>query len=62
VLVRRWLAIARQPNIVQSQSRSVLPKGKHNVDEANAWFVGPDNRLRHLALGLELLKAAFYRG
>jgi hypothetical protein len=62
VLVRRWLAIARQPNIVQSQFRSVLPKGRHNVDEADARLVGSDNRLLHLALGFELLKSALYRG
>ncbi len=62
VFVGGWLAAARQPSVVQSQSGGMLAEGKHNMDEADARLVGLDNRLRSLALGLELLKAAFYCG
>ena len=62
MFVGRRLATARHPSVVQSQSGSVLAEGKHNMDEADARLVGLDNRLRNLALGLELLEAAFYRG
>src|SRR5437016_11284131 len=53
---------ARHRGVVQSQSRSVFAEGKHNMDEADARLVGLDNRLRNLALGLELLNAACYCG
>ena len=62
VFVGRWLATACHSSVVQSQSSSVFAEGKHNMDEADARLVGLDNRLRNLALGLELLKAAFYCG
>jgi hypothetical protein len=58
VFVGRWLATARYPSVVQSQSGSVLAEGGHNMDEADARLIGLDNRLRNLALGLKLLKAA----
>src|ERR1700691_1058957 len=60
VFVGRRLATARHSCIMQSQSGSVFAEGKHNVDEADARLIGLDNRLRNLALGLELLQAAFY--
>ena len=62
VFVGGWLATARHPNVVQSQSGSVFAEGKHNMDEADAWLIRLDNRLGNLALGLEFLKAAFYCG
>src|SRR2546425_8661983 len=60
VFVGRWLATARHRSVVQSQSRSVFAEREHNMDKADARLIGLDNRLRNLALGLELLKAAFY--
>src|SRR5258708_29312201 len=60
VFVGGWLATARHPSVVQSQSGSVFAESKHNVDEADARLVGLDNGLRNLAFGLELLKAALY--
>ena len=53
-------ATAGHLSVVQSQSRGVLSEGKHNVDKADAGLVRLDDRLRHLALGLELLKTGFY--
>ena len=61
VFVGRRLATACQPGVVQSQSGGVVAEGNHNMDEADARLVGLDNRLRNLALGLQLLEAAFYR-
>ena len=54
--------VARHPSVVQFQSGSVVTKGEHNMDEADARLIRLDNRLRNLALGLKLLKAAFYCG
>src|SRR5438876_6115515 len=62
VFVGRWLATARYRRVVQSQSGGVFAEGKHNMDEADARLVGLDNRLRTLALGLELLQAVFSCG
>ena len=62
VFVGGRLAAAGHPGIAQSQSSSVLAEGEHNMDEAGARLIGLDNRLRNLALVLELLKAAFYCG
>jgi hypothetical protein len=47
---------------VQSHSGGVVADAKHNMDEADARPIVLDNRLRKTALGLELLKAAFYCG
>src|ERR1700746_2875166 len=51
------LAISRHLGIVQSQSGCVVAKGKHNMDKTDARFVRFDDRLCHLPLGFELLKA-----
>jgi hypothetical protein len=40
----------------------VVAESKDNVDEADAGFIGLDNSLRKLTVGLNLLEAAFYRG
>jgi len=48
--------------VMQSQAGNVVAEGKHNMDEAHARLIGLDDRLRKLALGLKLLKAAFNRG
>src|SRR5580692_6733164 len=61
MFVDRWLATARHFGVMQSQSVRVVAEGKHNMDEADARLIGLDNRLRHLALGLKLLEAAFDR-
>ena len=53
-------ATAGYLSLVQAQSGSVRLDGKHNVDKADAGLVRLDDRLRHLALGLELLKTGFY--
>src|SRR5207244_8361381 len=62
VFVDGWLATARHSGVVQSQSRSVFAEGKHNMDEADTRLIRLDDRLRNLALGLKLLKAAVYSG
>src|SRR5258707_10280615 len=53
-------ATAGHLSVVQFQSGSAFSEGKHNVDKANTGLVRLDDRLRDLALGLELLKAGFY--
>src|SRR5262244_3985176 len=45
------LATAGQPGVMQSQSRLVVVERNHDSDETDARLIGPDNRLRHLALG-----------
>src|SRR6266852_5282798 len=54
-------ATAGHLNVVQSQASGVLSEGEHNVDKADAGLVRLDDRLRHLALGLKLLKTGLYR-
>ena len=61
VFVGRRFTGARHPSIAESQSRSVVAKSKHNMDEADAGFIGLDDSLSKLAIGLNLLEAAFYR-
>jgi len=56
------LAITRHPGVVQSQSGRMIGKRKYNVDEADARFIGLDNRLRHLAFTLEFFRAALNGG
>src|SRR6201988_2747060 len=62
VLVGCGLACGRHLSVVQFQSGNVVAEGEHNMDEADARLIRPDNRLRNLALGLEFLQAAVYRG
>src|SRR5262249_6238122 len=62
VLISGRLATARQSGVTQSGSAGAVPESKHDTDEADARLIGPDNRLRHLALSLEFLNAAFYSG
>src|ERR1700678_889147 len=61
VFVGSRLTTARHSRVVQSQSGSMLAEGEHNMNEADARLVGLDNRLRNLALGLELLQAGLHR-
>src|SRR5258708_38759831 len=62
VFVGHRLTGARHPGIAESQSCSVLAESEHNVDEADAGFIGLDNSLRKLTVGLHLLEAASNRG
>jgi len=60
VFVGRRPAGARHPGIAESQSRSLLAESEHNVDEADAGFIGLDDSLSKLTVGLNLQEAAFY--
>src|SRR5260370_23807169 len=60
VFVSGWRATAGNLSVVQSQPSGVVAESQHHMDEADAWLIGLDNRLRNLALGLKLLQAAVY--
>ena len=62
VFVGRGFATARESGVMQSRSASVIAETKHNMDQADAGSIGPDNRLRECAFGLKLVESVLYCG